>query len=45
MSLIPFFTLSRRSWIAITKGAIAKCGSLFNNHRMMRRYCVEAYLE
>jgi hypothetical protein len=27
------------------RGAIAKCGSLFNSHRMMHRYGGEAYLE
>jgi len=27
------------------EGAIAKCGSLFNSHRMMWRYGVDAHLE
>jgi len=44
-AVLPGYYGERRAWIAIMKGAIAKCGSLFNSHRMMRRYAVEAYLE
>jgi starch phosphorylase len=31
-------------WVRVMKGAIAKNGSYFNSHRMMRRYSTEAYL-
>ena len=44
-AVLPGYYGERQAWIAIMKGAIAKCGSLFNSHRMMRRYVVEAYLE
>ena len=44
-AVLPAYYGERRAWIGIMKGAIAKCGSLFNSHRMMRRYGVEAYLE
>jgi starch phosphorylase len=44
-AVLPAYYGERRAWIAIMKGAIAKCGSLFNSHRMMRRYAVEAYME
>ena len=30
-------------WIKVMKGAISKCASYFNSHRMMRRYATEAY--
>jgi starch phosphorylase len=44
-AVVPGYYGQRRAWIAIMKGAIAKCSSLFNSHRMMHRYGVEAYLE
>lgn len=42
--VLPTYYNDRRAWIAIMKGAIAKCASVFNSHRMMRRYAVDAYL-
>jgi starch phosphorylase len=35
---------SAGKWVRVMKGAIAKNGSYFNSHRMMRRYSTEAYL-
>ncbi|MGD9878505.1 MAG: alpha-glucan family phosphorylase [Reyranella sp.] len=43
-AVLPAYYGERRAWIAVMKGAIAKCGSLFTSHRMMRRYAVDAYL-
>lgn len=43
-TVLPLFYDDRRAWIAVMKGAIAKCASLFSSHRMMRRYAVDAYL-
>jgi len=34
----------REAWVAIMKGAIARNGSVFHSHRMIRRYVAEAYL-
>jgi starch phosphorylase len=43
-TVLPLYYDDRRGWIAVMKGAIAKCASLFSSHRMMRRYAVDAYL-
>ena len=43
-SILPVYSGDRRAWIAVMKGAISKCASLFNSHRMMRRYAVDSYL-
>lgn len=43
-SILPVYSADRRAWIAVMKGAISKCASLFNSHRMMRRYAVDSYL-
>ncbi len=42
--ILPMYYDDRRAWIAVMKGAIAKCASLFTSHRMMRRYAVDSYL-
>jgi starch phosphorylase len=42
--VLPLYHRDRRAWIAVMKGPIGKCASLFNSHRMMRRYAVDAYL-
>lgn len=42
--VLPLFHQDRAGWIAVMKGAISLNGSLFNSHRMMRRYASEAYL-
>ena len=44
-AVLPAYYGERRAWIAIMKGAISKCGSLFSSHRMMRRYAIDAYLQ
>lgn len=43
-TVLPTYHNDRRAWVAIMKGSIAKCASLFNSHRMMRRYAEDAYL-
>jgi glucan phosphorylase len=43
-AVLALYYQDRRAWIAVMKGAIGKCASLFNSHRMMRRYAVDAYL-
>ena len=42
--VLPLYHGDRSAWIAVMKGSIAKCASLFSSHRMMRRYSVDAYL-
>lgn len=42
--VLPLFHRNRAGWIGVMKGAILQNGSLFNSHRMMRRYASEAYL-
>ncbi len=42
--VLPLFHHDRDGWARVMAGAIAKCGSLFTSHRMMRRYAAEAYL-
>ncbi len=42
--IMPLFHSDRAGWIAVMKSAIMQNGSLFNSHRMMRRYASEAYL-
>lgn len=43
-AVLPTYYDDRGAWIGVMKGTIAKCGSLFSSHRMMRRYAVDAYL-
>ncbi len=42
--VLPLYYHERDAWIAVMKGAIAKNASVFNSHRMMRRYATEAYI-
>lgn len=42
--VLPTYYEDRSTWVAVMKGAIAKCASLFSSHRMMRRYAVDSYL-
>ena len=42
--VLPMYFGERSKWIAVMQGAIAKNASLFNSHRMMRRYASDAYL-
>ena len=42
-TVLPLYYGERSKWIAVMKGAISKNGSLFNSHRMLRRYASEVY--
>jgi starch phosphorylase len=42
--VLPLYYENRAGWIAVMRGAIAKNGSIFNSHRMMRRYASDAYI-
>lgn len=42
--VLPLYHEDRPGWIAVMKSAIAKSASMFNSHRMMRRYASEAYV-
>lgn len=42
--VLPLYYENRKGWIAVMKGAIAKNASVFNSHRMMRRYAADAYI-
>jgi starch phosphorylase len=41
--VLPTFAEGGRAWSSIMKSAIARNGSYFNSHRMVRRYASEAY--
>ncbi len=41
--VLPLYYQDREGWIQVMKNAIAKNGSYFHSHRMMRRYATEAY--
>ncbi|MFA7095173.1 MAG: alpha-glucan family phosphorylase [Gammaproteobacteria bacterium] len=43
-TVLPLYHNDRAGWIRVMKGAITKSASMFNSHRMMRRYAAEAYL-
>ncbi len=42
--VLPLYYDNRPGWIAVMLGAIAKSASIFNSHRMMRRYASDAYV-
>ncbi|MFT3931096.1 MAG: alpha-glucan family phosphorylase [Spongiibacteraceae bacterium] len=42
--VMPLLHNDRTGWVAIMKNVISNNGSMFNSHRMMRRYASEAYL-
>ena len=42
--VLPLYYDDRTRWIAVMKGAISKNASVFNSHRMMRRYVSDAYV-
>ena len=42
--VLPLYHQDRARWTWMMKQAVARVGSLFNSHRMMRRYASEAYL-
>ncbi len=41
--ILPLYA-DRPAWLAVMMGAIARNGSLFHSHRMMRRYAAEGYM-
>lgn len=43
-AVLPLYRNDTAGWIRVMLGAIAKNGSIFNSHRMMRRYATDAYL-
>lgn len=43
-AVLPLYYDDREAWIGVMQGAISKNASIFNSHRMMRRYAAEAYL-
>ena len=42
--VLPLYYRDHPGWIKVMKGAISMNASLFNSHRMMRRYVTEAYI-
>ncbi len=42
--VLPLYYEDRAGWIAVMKDAISKNASVFNTHRMIRRYATEAYM-
>jgi starch phosphorylase len=42
--VLPLYYENRIGWVETMKGAIAKSASIFNSHRMMRRYASDAYI-
>jgi starch phosphorylase len=42
--VLPLYYNDRAGWVAVMKGAISKNASVFNSHRMIRRYASEAYM-
>jgi len=42
--VLPLYYDDREGWIRVMQGAISKNASIFNSHRMMRRYASEAYI-
>jgi glycogen phosphorylase len=43
-AVLPLYHDDRNGWITVMQGAISKNASIFNSHRMMRRYAAEAYI-
>ena len=42
-TVLPAWAAGGGAWLQVMKGAIARNGSYFNSHRMLRRYASEAY--
>ena len=42
-AVLPLHHERPRAWCEVMRGAIARNGSFFNSHRMLRRYMLEAY--
>jgi starch phosphorylase len=43
-AVLPLWYDDKTRWLGMMKASMAKIGSRFNSHRMMRRYASEAYL-
>ncbi|MEX2131581.1 MAG: alpha-glucan family phosphorylase [Pseudohongiellaceae bacterium] len=43
-TVLPLFYNDPAGWLAVMKNAVSKNASIFNSHRMMRRYATEAYM-
>ncbi len=41
--VLPLYYENPQGWLKVMQGAIAKNGSFFNSHRMVRRYVLDAY--
>ena len=42
--VLPLYAAGGEGWAAVMRGAIVHNASLFNSHRMLRRYAAEVYL-
>lgn len=42
--VLPLFYNDPSAWLSVMKNAASKNASIFNSHRMMRRYATEAYI-
>jgi len=42
--VLPMYYENRAGWVTLMKGAIGRNASVFNTHRMIRRYATEAYM-
>lgn len=42
--VLPLYHDNRTGWVSVMKGAIGRNASVFNTHRMIRRYVAEAYI-
>lgn len=42
--VLPLYYNDPGGWLAVMKSAVSKNASIFNSHRMMRRYATEAYM-
>ncbi len=43
-TVLPLFYNEPAAWLSVMKNAVSKNASIFNSHRMMRRYATEAYI-
>lgn len=42
--ILPLYQDNQTCWISVMKGAIGRNASIFNTHRMIRRYVADAYI-
>ena len=42
-NILPLFYRDRAGWLKVCRGALARCGSHFNTHRMVREYAQKAW--